>query len=196
MGTHPIFESDFDCLTQMSKDKPGILDRPLSKGNQEFSVSFYNLLFAEIVSYCQDRANSLDDITTQLADLGRDVGWRIMDLLYHRERKDKRDTKILDMLLFVKKTLWIKLFGKEADKLEQAADDPRNYYVIEKEPIICKYISVPKDKSSLNCAAFAGGIIEAVLCSGGFPAKVTTHWHKGTTFMIQFNESVIEREKQ
>ena len=64
------------------------------------------------------------------------------------------------MLLFVKKTLWIKLFGKvnvvydltknshefdqEADKLEQAADDPRNYYVIEKEPIICKYISVPK----------------------------------------------------
>ena len=114
-------------LIQMSKDKPGILDRPLSKGNQEFSVSFYNLLFAEIVSYCQDRANSLDDITTQLADLGRDVGWRIMDLLYHRwantfclksktisvrERKDKRDTKILDMLLFVKKTLWIKLFGK------------------------------------------------------------------------------------
>ena len=132
-------------------------------------------------------------------------------------------------------------FDQEADKLEQAADDPRNYYVIEKEPIICKYISVPKgislfynsklkwgasfrwlfglnfawgsiksativntrpssllflDKSSLNCAAFAGGIIEAVLCSGGFPAKVTTHWHKGTTFMIQFNESVIEREKQ
>ena len=28
------------------------------------------------------------------------------------ERKDKRDTKILDILLFVKRTLWIKLFGK------------------------------------------------------------------------------------
>ena len=38
-------------------------------------------------------------------------------------------------------------FDQEADKLEQAADDPRNYYVIEKEPIICKYISVPKGTS-------------------------------------------------
>jgi hypothetical protein len=117
-------------------------------------------------------------------------------LINFSEKKDKRDTKIIDMLMFVKRTLWIKLFGKEADKLEQAADDPRNYYVIEKDPIICKFISVPKDKSSLNCAAFAGGVIESVLCSGGFPAKVTTHWHKGTTFMIQFNESVIDREKQ
>ena len=51
------------------------------------------------------------------------------------------------------------------------------------------------DKATLNCASFAGGVIEAVLCAGGFPAKVTTHWHKGTTFMIQFHESVIEREK-
>ena len=67
-----------------NKEKPNILDRHLSKGNQECSISFYNLLFAEIVSYCQDRANSLDDITQQLAELGRDVGWRIMDLLYHR----------------------------------------------------------------------------------------------------------------
>ena len=25
--------------------------------------------------------------------------------------------------------------------------------------------------------------------------KVTAHWHKGTTFMIQFDESVIARDK-
>ena len=67
-----------------SKEKPTILDKPLSKGNQEFSVSFFNLLFAEMVSYCHERSNSLDDITNQLSDLGKDVGWRIMDLLYHR----------------------------------------------------------------------------------------------------------------
>jgi len=28
------------------------------------------------------------------------------------------------------------------------------------------------------------------------PAKVTTHWHKGTTFLIKFDESVILRDKQ
>ncbi|CAG5085418.1 Oidioi.mRNA.OKI2018_I69.PAR.g10889.t1.cds [Oikopleura dioica] len=180
----------------MSRDETkSILERPLSKGNQEFSLSLYTLLFAEMVRYCQDRANSLDDVADMLAEMGKDVGWRSIDLLYHREKKNKRDNKILDILLFIKKTLWTKLFGKEADKLEQAADDPRNYYVIEKEPIICKYISNPKDKSSLNCAAFAGGVIEATLCAGGFPCKVTTHWHKGTTFMIQFDESVVNREK-
>lgn len=176
-------------------EQKNILDRPLSKGQQEFSLSLYTLLFGEMIRYCQDRSSSLDEVSDMLSEMGKDVGWRLMDLLYHREKKDKRDNKILDILLFIKRTLWIKLFGKEADKLEQAADDPRKYYVIEKEPLICKYISVPKDKATLNCASFAGGVIEAVLCAGGFPAKVTTHWHKGTTFMIQFHESVIEREK-
>jgi len=28
------------------------------------------------------------------------------------------------------------------------------------------------------------------------PAKVTAHWHKGTTYMIKFDESVIARDKQ
>ena len=28
------------------------------------------------------------------------------------------------------------------------------------------------------------------------PAKVTAHWHKGTTYMIKFDESVITRDKQ
>lgn len=27
------------------------------------------------------------------------------------------------------------------------------------------------------------------------PAKVTVHWHKGTCFMIKFDESVIARDK-
>lgn len=45
-----------------------------------------------------------------------------------------------------KGTLWKALFGKEADKLEQASDDDKTYYIIEKEPIITRYISVPKDK--------------------------------------------------
>lgn len=27
-------------------------------------------------------------------------------------------------------------------------------------------------------------------------AKVTAHWHKGTTYMVQFDESVIARDKQ
>ena len=40
------------------------------------------------------------------------IGNYINNNKYFRERKDKRDTKIIDMLMFVKRTLWIKLFGK------------------------------------------------------------------------------------
>lgn len=92
-------------------------------------------------------------------------------------------------------SVWRALFGKEADKLEQANDDDKTYYIIEKEPLVNTYISVPKENSTLNCAAFTGGIIEAILTHSGFPAKVTVHWHKGTTLMIKFDEAVIARDK-
>ena len=92
-------------------------------------------------------------------------------------------------------SVWRALFGKEADKLEQANDDDKTYYIIEKEPLVNTFISVPKENSSLNCAAFTGGIVEAILTHSGFPAKVTVHWHKGTTLMIKFNDEVIARDK-
>lgn len=92
-------------------------------------------------------------------------------------------------------SVWRALFGKEADKLEQANDDDKTYYIIEKEPLVNTYISVPKENSTLNCAAFTGGIVEAILAHSGFPAKVTVHWHKGTTLMIKFDEAVIARDK-
>ncbi|ELV09980.1 Trafficking protein particle complex subunit 5 [Tupaia chinensis] len=98
-------------------------------------------------------------------------------------------------LLFVKGAVWKALFGKEADKLEQANDDARTFYIIEREPLINTYISVPKENSTLNCASFTAGIVEAVLTHSGFPAKVTAHWHKGTTLMIKFEEAVIARDR-
>ncbi|XP_005865008.1 PREDICTED: trafficking protein particle complex subunit 5 [Myotis brandtii] len=107
----------------------------------------------------------------------------------------RRETKVLGALLFVKGAVWKALFGKEADKLEQANDDARTFYIIEREPLINTYISVPKENSTLNCASFTAGIVEAVLTHSGFPAKVTAHWHKGTTLMIKFEEAVIARDR-
>uniref|UniRef100_A0A8B9HBT3 Trafficking protein particle complex 5 n=1 Tax=Astyanax mexicanus TaxID=7994 RepID=A0A8B9HBT3_ASTMX len=93
-------------------------------------------------------------------------------------------------------SVWKSLFGKEADKLEQANDDDKTYYIIEKEPLVNTFISVPKENSTLNCASFTAGMVEAILTHSGFPAKVTAHWHKGTTLMIKFDEAVIARDKQ
>ncbi len=88
------------------------------------------------------------------------------------------------------------MFGKEIDKLEHANDDERTYYIIETESIVNKFISVPKDKGSLNCAIFTAGIIQAVLSLSGFPCKVSAHYHKGTTYMVKFEEYVIANDKK
>lgn len=36
-------------------------------------------------------------------------------------------------------------------------------FLIERDPVVNTFISLPKDKSSLNCASFIAGIIEAFL---------------------------------
>ncbi|XP_052238495.1 trafficking protein particle complex subunit 5-like [Dreissena polymorpha] len=116
-----------------------------------------HLLFSEIVQYCQNRVYTVPELQNKLSELGQHVGNHLLDVLFLRERGFKRETKHLNMLLFIKRTFW--------------------------------------RVSSLNCASFTAGIIEAVLNGANFPAKVTAHYHKGTTFMIKFDESVIARDK-
>ena len=109
--------------------------------------------------------------------MGAEVGHRVTDLLIVREKSGKREIKLLNILLFIKSTLWKSLFGREADKLEHANDDERTYYIIEKESLVNKFVSVPKDKGSLNCASFVAGIVEAVLCDCGFVRKILLIWY-------------------
>ncbi|KAG7315877.1 hypothetical protein KOW79_020743 [Hemibagrus wyckioides] len=180
---------------RFTKGKSAILERPLARAKTEVSVSAFALLFSEMVQYCQSRVYSVAELQGRLADMGHGVGASLLDVLVMREKNGKRETKVLNILLFIKVNVWKALFGKEADKLEQANDDDKTYYIIEKEPLINAYISVPKENSTLNCAAFTGGIVEAILTHSGFPAKVTVHWHKGTTLMIKFDEAVIARDK-
>jgi len=177
------------------RSKPTILDKSLSRGKQETSLAAFSLLFSEIIQYCQSRSSTVPELQSKLHELGWQVGARILDLHFIRDRAAKRELKLLNALLMVKSTLWKMLFGKEADKLEHANDDERTYYIIEKDPLVNTFISVPKDKGHLNCASFVAGIIEAVLDGANFPVKVSAHWHKGTTFMVKFDESVIARDK-
>ncbi|XP_062474502.1 trafficking protein particle complex subunit 5 [Pezoporus occidentalis] len=181
--------------TRFTRTKSSALERALGRTRGEVTLSAFALLFSELVQYSQSRVYSVGELQTRLAHLGHQVGARVLDALVAREKSGRRETKVLHILLFVKGPLWKALFGKEADKLEQANDDARTYYVIEKEPLVNTFISVPKENSTLNCAAFTAGLLEAVLGASGFPAKVTAHWHKGTTLMIKFEEAVIAREK-
>ena len=99
------------------RPKTSILDKSLSRGKQEVSLSAFALLFSETVQYFQSRSSTVSELQSKLHELGFQVGARILDLIFVREKNAKRETKLLNVLLFVKSTLWKTLFGKEADKL-------------------------------------------------------------------------------
>lgn len=92
------------------------------------------------------------------------------------------------------------LFNKPADGLERSHDKDDEYMIIDNDPVVNSYISVPKEISQLNCAAFVAGVIEAVLDGSLFPARVTAHsvptdqWPGKTVYLVKFEESVLERE--
>ncbi|KDN50337.1 hypothetical protein RSAG8_01673, partial [Rhizoctonia solani AG-8 WAC10335] len=73
--------------------------------------------------------------------------------------------------------------------------------IIDNDPPITRYISVPKDMDQLSCSALTAGIVEAVLDGLGFPARVTAHSvpmpnlpHR-TLILIKLDQSVLEREE-
>ena len=93
--------------------------------------------------------------------------------------------------------------------------------IIDNDPPIERYISVPRDMSQLSCSSFTAGIVEAVLDGLGFvchfsqnrillhfdstvhsqPARVTAHntataqYPSRTTILIKLEKSVLEREE-
>lgn len=74
--------------------------------------------------------------------------------------------------------------------------------IVDNEPLVNQYISVPKEMSQLNCAAFVAGIVEGVSCAVGLKAGVSAHnageeggmWPGKTVFLIRFEEEVVKRE--
>jgi len=75
--------------------------------------------------------------------------------------------------------------------------------IIDNDPMVNGFISVPKEMSQLNCAAFVAGIIEGVCDGAGFATGgVSVHWTEEermwpgkTVFLIRFLREVVEREE-
>lgn len=89
-----------------TSNKTSILDKTLTKGKNEVSLSLFALVFSEIVQYSQKSCSSVADLAEKLHSLGYDVGSRLLDLYVFREKNSKRETKLINMLLFIKTTLW------------------------------------------------------------------------------------------
>ncbi|KAK7910938.1 bet3 family protein [Apiospora marii] len=212
------------------KEQPGlrypsngktIYHRPLNRAKtSELSQASFAYLFSEMVGYASKRIVSIQDLEKRLNTQGHPIGLKLLDLLLHREpaRTQTRPLTIITLLHLIKQQLWTHLFGRAADGLEKSSDParPDEYMIIDNEPLVNRYISVPRDMSQLNCAAFVAGIIEGVCDGSAFPARVTAHsvgkqqaapaadgeeggegkemWPGRTVFLVKFQPEVLERE--
>ncbi|KAF9616555.1 hypothetical protein IFM89_030322 [Coptis chinensis] len=179
------------------KQYSNVLEKPLSKGKQEVSLSAFALLFSELVQYNQTQVDNIAELERRLEDAGYAVGARVLELLCHRDKGNRRETRLLGILSFVHSTVWKVLFGKVADSLEKGTEHEDEYMISEKELLVNRFISVPKDMGTFNCGAFAAGIVKGVLDGAGFPAVVTAHFvpvegqlRPRTTILIKFAEEV------
>ncbi|KAK3945780.1 NO signaling/Golgi transport ligand-binding domain-containing protein [Diplogelasinospora grovesii] len=187
-----------------------IYHRPLNRTKtSELSQASFAYLFAEMVTYAQKRVTGIQDLEKRLNVQGHPIGLKLLDLLLFREppRTQTRPLTIIALLHFIKVNIWQHLFGRQADRLEKSSnpDTPDEYMIIDNEPLVNAYISVPREMSSLNCAAYVAGIIEGVCDGAAFPARVTAHsvtgntkedemWPAKTVFLLKFQPEVVERE--
>lgn len=144
---------------------------------------------------------------------GYPLGLKLLDLLLFRtasssQPSTQRPTRILALLQFIQGPLWRHLFGRPADALERSAERKEEYMITDNDVLVNEFVSVPREISSLNVAAFVAGIIEGVCDGAGFSTKgVSAHWASEnggdgggmwpgkTVFLVRFSEVVLEREE-
>ncbi|GKC31930.1 trafficking protein particle complex subunit 5 [Tanacetum coccineum] len=181
------------------KQYSNVLDKPLSKGRQEVSLSGFAYLFSELVQYNQTQVDNIGELER------RSIGVNFC----HRDKGNRRETRLLGILSFVHSTVWKALFGKVADSLEKGTEHEDEYMISEKELLVNRFISVPKDPMGCTASSVVDfdrlGI--GVLDNAGFPAVVTAHFvpvdgqqRPRTTILIKFAEeftkivTVLRRE--
>jgi hypothetical protein len=88
----------------------------------QVSLSAFCFLFSEMVQYQQTKVDTTQELEKKLAENGYNVGLRISELCFFREKNAKRETKIVGILSYIKDNIWKTMFGKAADSLERATD--------------------------------------------------------------------------
>ncbi|KAG8999951.1 TRAPP subunit trs31 [Tulasnella sp. JGI-2019a] len=193
-------------LGPVNKRNTAIYDRNLNKTRlSEVGMSSWAFLFSEMVQYTQKRVSGIGDLERRLNTLGYRVGQRTLELMVWRtesgSKMPKRETRFLPALMWIHTVLWRQLFGKPADAIERSVEHADEYMIMDNDPPITRYVSIPKDMNQLSCSAFSAGIVEAVLDGLCFPARVTAHsvptdqFPLRTTILIKLDKSVVEREE-
>jgi hypothetical protein len=169
----PSIPTTPNAQTKPAGVRPNIYDRNLNKTRiTEVSGAAFTFLFSEMVQYTQKRVSGINDLERRLNTLGYRIGTRVLELMVWRaeaaSKAPKREIRFLPALMSIHTQVWRAVFGKPADAIEKSVENADEYMIIDNDPLIERYISVPKDMSQLSCSSFTAGIVEAVLDGLGF----------------------------
>ena len=123
----------------------------------------------------------------------------MLEVLACRDKSNRRENRLQGILQFINTNVWSSLFGNSADSLEIYNDD--EYVISDRDLLVNRFISVPKDFGDLNCGAFVAGIVKGVLADAGFEAEVSAYYapvegeaRPRTNILMKFTSEVLERE--
>ncbi len=152
-------------------------------------------------TFSRKKENSIDN-------LGFDVGQRLYEGLFFTSEtiisnKKDRKIKILDILNYIKYSLWQVLFDRSASGLESfigerkhsiTGDEIKEYVVYDLDPMY--NLRYAKDNYVFK---YFAGVLKGFLTYAGFPCKILTDMNeeKGKAkceFIIFFEESVFKKE--
>ncbi len=103
--------------------------------------------------------------------MGKDLGKRVLDALFHRDRLTKRELTEVGILQFISTTAWKALWGKAADSLERSNDREDEYMIVDSVPLVNQFVSVPANLGALDCAALMAGVVAGILVCARRPIR-------------------------
>lgn len=181
--------------------RTSIYDKNL-KQKKEVSESAFLFLFSEMVQYCLKKDKST--LAEQLEELGYPIGPKFLELLCFRDKGCKKELKIVEILFFISKSLWPCAFNKTISSIEQHAEYNHMYMLKEENSLCNRYACLHRGQKSVNCSAFAAGLVEGLLNAAGFSCRVIAYFDsddgKGenfeekTTYVIYFAPEIVERD--
>ncbi|KAA1076305.1 TRAPP subunit trs31, variant 2 [Puccinia graminis f. sp. tritici] len=173
----------------------------------------FELLFAEIVRYTQQRVDGIGEFEKKLNILGYQVGSRLLSLLSLRDALSGspnalslstgksislgggsissassavpiRLIRLVPVLSWIHSTLWKTVVGKAADVLEHSNENEDEYMISDNDLLITRAITIPKDMSQLSCGAYMAGIVEGALDGLGFVSHIFFNTFASFSFSI------------
>ncbi|KAJ2784426.1 protein particle complex subunit [Coemansia javaensis] len=189
--------------TAASKRSTALLEQGIGRARRDkVALGAFALLLGEAIRYSQNRVVGIQDLEAKLGELGRRVGVRAFELLMWRDKNVRRETRVLQTLVFINTVVWRALFDKQADALGHSTENDDEYMITDNEPDVLRYVSPPREMASFSPGAFLAGIVEAIVACCQCPARVTAHQVPGdgmplkTVILVKFDRAVIEREKR